>query len=128
VTALSVLEWVIVLLAALASVELIVRLPIGRLARRLASVPRHVLRTLHSSSRSDELKQRVLLFHARVLIGASASLAVLILLGFLPLLAAFYGLGGDVAQASVIAVDAAVLAVLTTAAVLYLVLRRWWYG
>lgn len=127
-TTLSVLEWGILLLAALASIELVARLPIGRYARRLASVPRHVRRTLQSSSRPDELKQRLLLLHARVLIGASVSLAGLILLGFLPLLAAFYGLGGDVAQASAIAVDAAVLAVLSTVAVLYLLLRRRWHG
>ena len=127
-TTLSVLEWGILLLAALASIELIARLPIRGRARQLASVPRHVLRTLQSSSRPDALKQRQLLFHARVLVGASIVLAALILLGFLPLLVAFYGLAGDIAQASALAIDAAVLAVLTTAAVLYLVLRRRWHG
>lgn len=127
-TTLSILEWAILLLAALSSVELIARLPIARHARQLGRVPGRVLGMMRGSSKSDELKQRLLLLYARVLAGASLALAAWLLLALLPLLLVLYGLGGGVDQAMRLALDAAVLTVLTATAVLYLALRRRWHG
>lgn len=84
------MDWLLIVIAAVASGEAMLRLPLAGLARSLVVVSRKSARLLQSARISDHWKARVLPAYALRMAGASVGFFAMLCLGLVPVI--FVGL------------------------------------